>query len=493
MTARRAVASVMWRGLALTSLFFYPLAAAADAQVYFLLWRPRHTLELSVAFLMVVAGFSLAVWATDRLRSHRAAALALLGMLALPALSFVTGILRSLPWKEALREVSELLLARVALEALVLGGVVALLAWPRPARATLRGALWVLSPVTIVVIVALVRLGFTPDPSHTHPSSTRPSGSPVESNVVVLLFDELSYSFLYRGREIDARYPHMAAFGARGIHYHAATAPGGETLHSLPGFIAGRRFGSLAVVGNALFEVRPDGSRRPLDLDTLDNLLRLAHRRGFRTEMVGYYLPYCLMLPTSLDTCRAFSLYNSATLADGFSVANPITTTLLLWPHQFPSGLLKNPVYAEHQRRMVVETEALVFEPMRAGRPVFRFAHFSIPHLPFVFDREGYRFDPRTDPVAADDDAYRRQMDYVDAEVGRILRLLGTDPAWSRTTVVVLSDHEFRARVSGEEVSHVPLIVRLPGARDRVDIDAPVRAEEILRRLALEAGEQAAP
>lgn len=482
---RRGIASILWRGLALTSLFFYPLASAANAQVYYLFWCPRHTLELAVAFAILAAGFSLAVWATDRMRSHRSAALVLLIVMALPVLSFVTELLRALPWRQALRDFAALPSTRVVLGALALVGVAGLVAFPRVARAALRGALWVLSPVTIVVVVALVRLGFTPDAPHAHPPPIRPAESPAESNVVVLLFDELSYSFLYLGREIDPRYPNIAALGARSIHYHAATAPGGETLFSLLGYIGGRRFGSLAVVGDALLEARPDGSRRPLDLDTRDNLFRAARRRGFRTELVGNYLPYCRLLPTSLDTCRAFSLYNSASLAASFSAAHPIITTLMLWPHQFPSGLLKNPAYAEHQRRMVAETEALAFGPMRAGRPVLRFAHFSIPHVPFVFDRSGYRFDGRYDPVTANDGAYRRQIDYVDVEVGRLLRLLETDPAWSRTTVVVLSDHEFRARVSRDEVSHVPLIVRPVGGCDRADIDAPVRAEEILSYLVI--------
>jgi len=365
--------------------------------------------------------------------------------------------------------------------ALVVGATLACA--PGFARAILRGLLLVLSPISVVVLLALGQVLRYPGIVEVFERSGGGStGTATRSHVLILLFDELSFRWLYDQREVRGIYPHLRAFAARATHYHAASAPGTETLISLPGYLLGRRLYDTDVAGDALLEVKSDGSRVPLDMDTEGNLFTAARESGLRTEMIGWYYPYCRMLAASLDRCEAFSLYNAASVFRSFSPLNPIRTTLILWPHQFPSGLLKNRVFAVHQRELTARIEAAVTSPWPVDQPALRFVHFNIPHVPFVFDRDGYN--PPFEPVSNRAEPYERQLAYVDTTFGRLMRSLDERGIAQRTTVVVLSDHEFRAQTPRDEWAHVPLIIRHAGQTAREDVNETVQAEIVLRSLA---------
>jgi hypothetical protein len=182
-----------------------------------------------------------------------------------------------------------------------------------------------------------------------------------------------------------------------------------------------------------------------------------------------------------LDRCEAYSLYNASSVRPAFSLLDPVRTTFILWPHQFPAGLLKNPAFADHQRLLTSHLETQAGAPFQADASVFRFIHFSVPHVPFVFDRNGYN--PPFDPVSERIEPYERQVGYVDRIVERILEALERRGDAPLTTVVVTSDHEFRAVTPREQWPHVPVIVRAPQATSRTDVRSPVRAEEVLRAL----------
>ena len=89
-------------------------------------------------------------------------------------------------------------------------------------------------------------------------------------------------------------------------------------------------------------------------------------------------------------------------------------TTFVLWPRQFPVGLLKTPAFTRQQRGLVDETRAFAGRPLAPNRPVFRFVHFSVPHLPFVFDASGYNPPWNSLQTAPDDAATSAQLHYTD-------------------------------------------------------------------------------
>lgn len=117
---------------------------------------------------------------------------------------------------------------------------------------------------------------------------------------------------------------------------------------------------------------------------------------------------------------------------------------------------------------------ALLAGDASEGRPFFLWAHFYDPH--FRYERHP---PPPGQPDFGSDEAalYDGEIRYTDEHIGRLLEALRTSPAWSRTLVVVTSDHGEGLGEHGippdrrhgyhlyANQTKVPLLLRVPGLR----------------------------
>lgn len=483
--AASAQRTAAWLGFTLAALFFYPLASALDGDPYYLQWRPEHSVEAAAALI----GLSLpgALLLRPLLARCGHGATLLFGLLAaIPLLSLGAGISRQLPAGDLLRAWWELPVVRYGVPGTTAAG--ALLAFalaPALVHRMLRQLLLVLSPIAIVVVVALGRAGFRDGvPLSSARPATAAAAVPAATapcpSVLALLFDEFSFAYLHSGGDVRPEYPHLQAFAAHATNYRAVRSPGADTMVAVPGYLAGRIFDAVAPAGDAL--VFQAGTERGIvDPGADGGLIEAARHAGLSPEIAGYYFSYC-QLGNAADACRSLSFYNTATTRRTFSVWHPILTTLILWPRQFPTGVLKNRAFAAHQRGLVDATTEWLATPIDAARPVLRFAHFSIPHLPFVFTEDGYR--PPFDPLRqTPDDAYVRQLRFADRHFGDIVARLQRDGSYDRTTVVFFADHGFRSGGRETDIRHVPFLVKRAGQRTAGVVDTPMAGEQLLRSI----------
>ena len=473
----------IWLGFALSATFFYPLASSLDSDPYYLQWQGFHSVEFAVALLgltPVLATLIYLVWP----RTGRGATVALGLIAALPLLSLGAGLSRQLPGADQLRVLWEIAAIRYAIPAgVALGLAAAFLARPALVDRWLRGVLLALSPIGLIVVKTFVTTAMHAGPVVTRdavPTAREGASCP---SVVALLFDELSFSYLYEGTSVRADYPNFRAFAERATNYLDVRVPREQTLSAVPSLLAGRPYNAVRLEGNQLvYEAGTD--RGQISTHEAGRLFATARTAGFSPEVVGYYLSYCDLLGASVDVCRSFSFYNAAGVADGrFNPWHVVETTLILWPRQFPFGLFKNPPYAALQRDIVARTREFAVRPLPTNRSVFRYVHFSIPHLPFVFGPDGY--DPPFDPLRQrPDTAYANQVRYVDRLFGELLRDLGRHGALERTTVVLFADHGFRSGGREENPRRVPFIVRRPGQTTRTEVAERIDGTDLLHRIA---------
>ena len=419
-------------------------------------------------------------------RSGRLPALGLVAVAMLPLASLVAGVSRQLPFDAAIRAALDYQAVRIGVPAALTGLLGFAFIWrPQAFNRWFRRVLILTSPISLVVVGALIVSVPRTDPVVGVERVLAPAEPQVDqacTPVLVLLFDELSFSYLYdEAGDVRREFPGIGDFASTATNYLDVAAPGKDTLVSLPSFLAARHFEDISVEGNGLVE-EVEGRRVPFSATEPEGLFGTARRLGFVTEMAGFYLPYCELLGSLVDTCRSLSFYNLSTADEAFSPAAPVLTTLVLWPRQVPFGVLKNPVFAVLQRELVAHALAFARRPMPAGRPRFRFVHFSVPHLPFVFGAEGYS--PPSDPLQTDpDDGYVQQLRYVDGVVRDLAAQLRSTGAYEATTVVVLSDHGFRFGGRERDLLHIPFIVKVAGQQERVDVTSAFQGERLLKEV----------
>ena len=110
--------------------------------------------------------------------------------------------------------------------------------------------------------------------------------------------------------------------------------------------------------------------------------------------------------------------------------------------------------------------QALEWIDEHAEEPFFIWLHFYDPHAPY---QPPFPYSSRYR-----DRPYDGELAYADAQLGRLLKSLRTDPSSGRTLVVVAGDHgeglydhgeQYHSLLTYETTQRVPLIINVPGAR----------------------------
>lgn len=477
-----------WLGLSLSTLFFYPVLSALSDRPFYMHWEHDNTLEL---FTVMVAGgalFGVLLFLTDNyVRSGGGKVLATLAITAVPVLSATTYIVWQLGITAWIKSASEGMSIFSKY-----GGVILFVAvfgsfsWRYHGllHRSIITMILVVSPLNFLAAVTVVRAGyFGPMLVHHAPMRSQIDNANTRASVFVLLFDELDPGFLYKDGEVREEYPNIKAFAAKADNYHYAVSPGSETLTAIPGILSGRKVKVNDRQGVRLHEVSDTGAVVPLDIGDA-SIFALARRHGFTGIIYGWMFPYCEMLKGNIDECEAFSIYNYATVNDAFSVANQVYTNIILSPHSIPLGFLKTPIYNELHHRTASRIFDLALSSLSAEGQVFEFIHFNLPHSPFIYD--GTSYNPARDPWLQNEENYVRQVKYVDHLVEQFLAEMQRQARLDTSTVVIMSDHGYRAMAPKGEASRVPLLIKRAGQAMRRDHHDLVKTEEILRSLVVD-------
>ncbi len=422
--------------------------------------------------VVVAAAAGLGVAALLR-RSGRRWAGVLASILFLAALAIPANALRSVlsNFFQYLR--SPLLILLGTRGAMMLGGTLALAAivvavvWTQPVIRFVRNVLLILFPlVPLTFAQSLWRAasydasGFEDSPSA--PALPRRDGP----RVLWIVLDEMDQRLAFVDRPSGIQLPELDRLRGESLFAHNAQPPGWETLLAMPALLSGRDVKDAVKGGpHELLLVHP-GGQPPVPWRDEPNVFAKARAAGFNTALVGWYHPYCRELASSLTHCEWWEMsmqYNSSG-----------RTLLELMPGQtrslFETSLLS--LFGQslstrahgHMYREMMPRSLAVAADRAYGLALL---HLPVPHAPHAWDRHTGRFDLKNAPVKG----YIDSLVLADRSLGEIRRTLEAAGMWQTTTVLVTSDHGYRASkpLDGKTDPRVPFVLKMAGTGAPVD------------------------
>ena len=265
-------------------------------------------------------------------------------------------------------------------------------------------------------------------------------------DVMLISIDTLRADYLkmYASSGVDV--PHMQQLADESVLFRRAVSQIPYTLPSHCTMLTG-----LYPVGHGVKDNVHD--RIP---DSVATLAEMFHRGGYQTA--GFLGSMVLGRKTGLD--RGFEFYD-----DFFSRADVRASDL--------GGV-------ERRAKDVLASFEHWYDNKRSNGNSFMFLHFYDPHSPY---------DPPSGYAASnsENDLYRGEIRYVDDTIGELMDYLKKKGTWSRTIVLLVSDHGEMLQEHGE-IGHgfflyesalwVPMMVRIPGQAPG-KVDDPVEIVDI--------------
>jgi hypothetical protein len=300
---------------------------------------------------------------------------------------------------------------------------------------------------------------------------------PSREFVFLFVFDEWPYRLTFdEAGQVRPHMPNLRQAAAEMCVFTDGHAPACHTVMSLPRLLFQTPAPFALESNRAGFrgERFEPCRERP-------SLFTAARARGQRTYMLGWYHPYHVLLGDSVDFVRSTGYFDELGDSPGQQVryfywdwACRILGERLARGTVGDFDIMRNSALTWQNDTLLEYAHAIIADPRPGGQ--FAVIHLPLPHWPFCYCATGLRpLHVRYPPN--DPDFASEQLTYLDGVIGDLVTRLKRAGKWDQATIVITSDHNWRqdpARPMGSApwLSHVPLLIRLPDQKSRVQIDA---------------------
>lgn len=324
---------------------------------------------------------------------------------------------------------------------------------------------YILAPFALL---SLINISFLIAGSSSEETGKWPPDTPssveqgIPSNVVILLFDELDYEFVFENSKVVDGLPNFRDLAATSLVMHNYKNTHAATFASVPEILTGYSLeGNIAGADDTPLLLE---TGRSVPLRSQRNLFDLAVDEGYSTAIFGSYLRYCshFVKATNIDKvyCRSGD-------------TDRLFSALIKPYHQALVGLPTLPKINGPMDDGVAHRR--LAKVLDCGCGIFAYAHYKTPHWPFYYNPEAERLELFKRYTYSDN---LRWADKLLGEVMRDLKALGI---WDDTLLIVIADHYYRGKTKsyydgpkrGSDDTRVPLLMKLPGMTQAVSYDEP--------------------
>ena len=327
-----------------------------------------------------------------------------------------------------------------------------------------------------------------------HQRNVRAASHAVKTRVIWILLDELSYRQVYEQRFPGLELPAFDKLAAQSTVFTHTVPAGILTEDVVPALLTGKPVDDMrASSGGQLSTHNPDSGIWQ-KFDQHRTVFQDALNAGYSTAVVGWYNPYCRLLPEVLDRCFwtfKFPLANG--MVPGHSVfanmqapllsATGSRTSLLTRFGRNPgNAALESELHQADYHAMFAAADRLLEDPATN----FMLLHAPIPHPGGIYDRaKGTFTDGRS--------TYIDNLALTDKYLAHIRSVLEQNGGWDSSAIIVMGDHSWRTKLiwaaapdwtkeeeiasgGGQFDDRPAYIVKLPNQRKAARIDAPYAA-----------------
>jgi len=291
--------------------------------------------------------------------------------------------------------------------------------------------------------------------------------------VLWVVFDDLDYGLVYGHRPEGLALPAFDELRRSSVFAEEAYPPASNTTCSLPALIVGRGVTHAQRSGPADLQLLFDDGQAGL-WSQQETVFDRARALGIDSALVGWYHPYCRIFGSRLARCQWFQYLANPPGTWPMGARAQLDLLINSVPGAFRMGLARKLGLTDSRlvprRAWHVALYQQLHKEVLASlcRPEFGFvfAHYSVPHPPYVYDGVRRRFSIETAGT------YEGNLDLADQTLSDIEHAIDRSALADRTVLIVTSDHWHRHAVAtepeepevevGRPNERVPFSVRLP-------------------------------
>jgi hypothetical protein len=288
--------------------------------------------------------------------------------------------------------------------------------------------------------------------------------------VVLMIFDELDERVAFDERPPGLQLPCMDQFLSESVVCPAAYPPANCTEISLPAFMTGRLIDETFVSGRVSIGLRFSGTST---YEPFGEQVTIFHRLRERSVNCGVVMSYHPLGRLFGDVVAEYLWL------EGLSQESAIDGSIPEMTGAFLRSLLETPKYSLFGSTLTakraildfLESSAAAIRMAAAPRIDVAFLHWTIPHAPYIYDRERKTLG-RT---KMGPEGYLGNLALADIALGQVRTQMINTGLWEKSVVVMTSDHWWRyaSGLDGKMDRRVPFAVRFPGQSQRITYAEP--------------------
>ena len=271
--------------------------------------------------------------------------------------------------------------------------------------------------------------------------------------ILWIVFDELSYQQAFEHRFPDLKLPAFDSLASTSTVFTQAQPFDIYTQNVLPGLLSGKRFDQTRTHALEL-SLHNQATGKWQRFDQQDTVFQDALRAGYRTAVVGWYNPYCRIVPAVLDSCYWANRSPTNYMKPSNSLLANILAPMKLYAWSM-LGPTPGPVFFYFMHHLHISFQKVVTRQsqiddyndldthaqnlLRDQSFNFILLHLPVPHPPGIYDR-------RANTFTTSDVSYMNNLALADKCLAGIRKTLEQTGQWDSSTIVVMGDHSWRTK-----------------------------------------------